>query len=112
MKDDLKPGQMFRHIKRGTEYEIIGVGDLQMSRDLLVDGSSMVLYRGANGQLCCREEGEFLDGRFERVNRPEPVADEALVERIADVVENLGYEVADSYDIARAILPIIREHLK
>jgi hypothetical protein len=53
----------WRHLKRGTVYEEIGRGELQMSADL-VDGSAMVIYRGDDGRLWVREEGEFEDGRF------------------------------------------------
>lgn len=55
----------YRHKKRGTTYEVIGVAELQVSADMLCDGSAMVVYRGADGKLWVREEGEFHDGRFE-----------------------------------------------
>jgi hypothetical protein len=62
------PPLKWRHVKRGTEYVEIGRAELQMNFDGLVDGSSMVVYRGDDGKLWVREEGEFEDGRFERVS--------------------------------------------
>lgn len=56
--------EAWKHVKRGTVYEVIGRAELQMSHDLLVDGSEMIVYRGDDGKLWCREEGEFMDGRF------------------------------------------------
>jgi len=63
------PIARYRHVKRGTVYEVIGEAELQMSVDCLVDGSSMVVYRGEDGRLWCREEGEFHDGRFEAITQ-------------------------------------------
>lgn len=60
----VEAGQCWQHVKRGTTYEVIGTAELQMSNDLLVDGSEMVVYRGDDGKLWAREEGEFTDGRF------------------------------------------------
>lgn len=53
-----------RHVKRGTKYDVIGEAELQMARDL-ADGATMIVYRGDDGRLWVREEGEFEDGRFE-----------------------------------------------
>ncbi len=58
-------GERYRHVKRGTVYEVIGTGELQTASGALVDGSAMVIYRGEDGRLWAREEGEFHDGRFE-----------------------------------------------
>lgn len=60
----------YRHVKRGTEYEVIGLASLQIATGDLVDGSSLVIYRGEDGQLWAREEGEFHDGRFVEVEHP------------------------------------------
>lgn len=60
-------GRIWRHLKRGTVYVEIGRAELQMSQDMLVDGSSMVVYRGDDGKLWVRREEEFEDGRFEEV---------------------------------------------
>lgn len=88
-------GQRWTHVKRGTTYELIGIGELQMSADL-VDGSSLVIYRGDDGKLWAREEGEFLDGRFEPSrmtptnDAPVMVEREALSQAVA-VLERLPY---------------------
>ena len=60
-----KDAEKFRHEKRGTVYEVVGTAELQMTYDNLVDGSDLVIYRGEDGKLWCREEGEFHDGRFQ-----------------------------------------------
>jgi hypothetical protein len=60
---EVDAGQHWQHVKRGTVYEIVGSASLQMSADL-VDGSDLVVYRGEDGKLWAREEGEFTDGRF------------------------------------------------
>lgn len=60
-------GRIWRHLKRGTVYVELGRAELQMSQDMLVDGSSMVVYRGDDGKLWVRREEEFEDGRFEEV---------------------------------------------
>ncbi|WP_052025667.1 hypothetical protein [Novosphingobium sp. AP12] len=57
----------WRHKKRGTEYEVVAVGELQMSSNMLVDGSSVVIYRGDDDRHWVRCEDEFHDGRFEKV---------------------------------------------
>lgn len=63
--DPMTNVRRWRHKKRGTVYEEIGRAELQMSQDMLVDGSSMVVYRGDDGKLWVRWEEEFEDGRFE-----------------------------------------------
>jgi hypothetical protein len=57
-------GMRYRHVKRGTVYEVIGEAELQMATVDLVDGSALVIYRGQDGKIWAREEGEFHDGRF------------------------------------------------
>lgn len=83
MREDVKPGDRFRHVKRGTEYEIVGVAQLQTT-DPLFDDSVMVVYRGEDGQLWTREVHEFLDRRFERLaHTARPDAGDEDVERVA-----------------------------
>ena len=57
--------ERYRHVKRGTVYEVVGEAELQMNADCLVDGSQMMVYRGEDGKLWCRHYDEFHDGRFE-----------------------------------------------
>lgn len=68
-----------RHVKRGTEYEVLGEAEAQVSgsdsritehRDwlteavILEDGDKLTVYRGTDGRLWCRPTDEFRDGRF------------------------------------------------
>jgi hypothetical protein len=68
------PGSKWRHKRRGTSYEVVGMAELQMTTDL-VDGSELVVYRGDDGKLWAREYGEFTDGRFECIDGEEPAAE-------------------------------------
>jgi hypothetical protein len=56
--------RLFRHKKRGTVYELIGVGRAQ---GMLTDDDPVVLYRGEDGSLWARHQVEFSDGRFEEI---------------------------------------------
>lgn len=58
----------WRHKKRGTVYEEIGRAELQTSEDYVVEGDTVVVYRGEDGKLWAREALEFEDGRFEEIN--------------------------------------------
>lgn len=58
--------ERYRHLKRGTVYEIIGTAELQAML-LQREGAHLVIYRGEDGKLWARNSGEFHDGRFERV---------------------------------------------
>lgn len=56
-----------RHLKRGTEYDVVTIeAELQTSREL-VDGDPMTVYRGDDGGFWVRHSDEFGDGRFEDV---------------------------------------------
>lgn len=63
-------GERYRHVKRGTEYEVIGTAELQIATGDLVDGSVLVVYRGDDGKVWAREEDEFHDGRFVALQPP------------------------------------------
>jgi len=52
-----------RHKKRGTTYDVIATGRLQVDGDL--DMEKVTVYRGEDGQVWVRPEYEFYDGRFE-----------------------------------------------
>lgn len=71
---ELDDGQFtHRHVKRGSLYNLIGEGKLQMNEadGNLSDNYPMTLYQGADGQLWARPTDEFNDGRFERLERDE-----------------------------------------
>lgn len=52
-----------RHKKRGSTYQVIAEGRLQVDGDL--DNERVVIYRGEDGQHWVRPSYEFNDGRFE-----------------------------------------------
>ncbi|CAO4137206.1 hypothetical protein OFEAOIEE_LOCUS4974 [Methylorubrum extorquens] len=67
-----------RHVKRGTEYEVVGEAEAQVAtqdyqsakvcgegRRILREGQTLTVYRGSDGKLWCRFTDEFRDGRFE-----------------------------------------------
>lgn len=63
--EKLLPGQHWQHVKRGTSYEVLGVAELQNGNVKgLREGARLAVYRGDDGKLWAREEGEFTDGRF------------------------------------------------
>ncbi|MDH7796473.1 MULTISPECIES: hypothetical protein [unclassified Beijerinckia] len=53
-----------RHIKRGTEYRVVGVSKLQTSQPI-EEGTEIVHYVGVDKQSWSRPASEFNDGRFE-----------------------------------------------
>lgn len=63
---DGAPARRVRHKKRGTEYDVMARGELQMAEDL-VDGAELFAYRGDDGRWWFRRVEEFEDGRFEDV---------------------------------------------
>lgn len=62
-------GQRWRHNKRGTEYEIIGVAELQAGQPQC-ERAELAIYRGEDGKLWARNTGEFTDGRFTLATHP------------------------------------------
>lgn len=55
-----------RHVKRGTDYEVLGRAVVQAASPL-EDEEFAVVYRGRNGSLWVRCADEFNDGRFEPI---------------------------------------------
>lgn len=63
---------LYRHKKRGSVYELVGVGQLQASDiSLLKDDAPMTIYEDETGKLWVRHRDEFLDGRFEEIKEKE-----------------------------------------
>ena len=52
-----------RHVKRGTDYEVIGRAIIQTTEPLN-DDEYVILYRDEAGALWARDADEFNDGRF------------------------------------------------
>lgn len=78
-----RPGPRWRHVKRGTEYEVIFPdAELQISTRDLIDGDSVVVYRGNDGKVRARLEEEFHDGRF--VPLPAPPQDGSADHEVRD----------------------------
>jgi hypothetical protein len=87
-------GQRWQHIKRGTSYEIISLAELQIATGDLVDGSSLILYRGDDGKLWAREEGEFTDGRFRLAPEPPAASTGAIPDgMVASIDEHDAYRI-------------------
>jgi hypothetical protein len=65
-------GEKYRHVKRGTVYEVVGRASLQNANcATLSEAACMVIYRGDDGNLWAREESEFMDGRFAALATPD-----------------------------------------
>lgn len=72
-----------RHVKRETDYQVIGVALLQ-TEILLQDDARLIVYRGEDGELWARRAVEFADGRFERLPPgSDPTPDPGLREVVA-----------------------------
>jgi hypothetical protein len=61
-----------RHVKRGTLYELLGLGMLQIEPGAspLQDYDRLAVYWDEKGGLWLRPADEFFDGRFEEVPIP------------------------------------------
>jgi len=70
--DKLRFNPTHRHLGRGTTYEVIGEARLQQAGQFgPVEGDSITVYRGEDGQLWCRAQSEFEDGRFVSLSTPD-----------------------------------------
>lgn len=64
----VKSVERYKHIKRGTVYEVVGRAELQVATFVRPgEGHVLVVYRGDDGKLWAREESEFMDGRFSAI---------------------------------------------
>lgn len=70
----MKPeiGEKWKHVKSGGEYEVVGVGRLQVNGEL--DMAECVVYKSLQasgdfpvGSMWVRPVADFLDGRFEKI---------------------------------------------
>lgn len=59
--------KLFRHIKRGSTYRVLGEAEAQVAHDFrpLRDGDKLTVYQAEDGRLWARFVDEFHDGRFE-----------------------------------------------
>ena len=67
-------GEKWKHVKSGGEYEIVGVGRLQVKEESL-DMAECVVYKSLQasgefevGSIWIRPMIDFLDGRFEKIS--------------------------------------------
>jgi hypothetical protein len=67
------PGDRYHHLKRGSNYTIVGEVRLntaaakRVEYDGPVDGDILTLYLGDDGTYSARDPEEFLDGRFVKI---------------------------------------------
>ena len=54
------------HLKRGSDYDVLGLRYLQSSAGplTLVEGDTLTVYIASDGKICLRQPSEFEDGRF------------------------------------------------
>lgn len=77
----LDPSPTHRHLKRGSEYRVIGEAEAQVSTGdyrpdwtierRIADGDRLTVYQGTDGKLWARFSDEFNDGRFESLPTPQ-----------------------------------------
>lgn len=87
-------GERVRHVKRGSEYEVIGEAEAQVSKGHVIypnpggpclardakDGDKLTVYRDPKaGKLWCRFTDEFRDGRFETLTPAQAGAGDRFV---------------------------------
>ncbi|WP_242137333.1 hypothetical protein [Sphingomonas sp. TREG-RG-20F-R18-01] len=65
------PVERFRHVKRGTLYEMVGTAELQAGQPQH-EHAELAIYRGEDGKLWARNTAEFHDGRFVAVSSDQP----------------------------------------
>jgi hypothetical protein len=83
---ELYGGERYRHKKRGTTYQVIGVASSQVVGEPIGEGSQAVVYRSEDdGSLWVRPYDEFHDGRFEQLPLTDTQAD--LTERARGTME-------------------------
>ena len=64
LEEDIK---VWRHKKRGTLYQELCEGELQIASDIVLkEGDILKVYFGEDGKIWICEKNEFEDGRFIR----------------------------------------------
>ncbi|WP_205687917.1 hypothetical protein [Ciceribacter ferrooxidans] len=94
--------EVVRHKKRGTTYEVIARGRLQVDGDL--DNEKVTIYRSLqDGAYWVRPEYEFSDGRFEVVSLATMTSDlaaenERLQAALHAKASSVGYLAIEDID--------------
>lgn len=79
LENSLGTGEIWRHWKRGGEYEIVGPARLQ-TNSALYDMAALVVYRHVySTNLWVRGRDEFYDGRFIRTALLSRASDRSVV---------------------------------
>lgn len=66
---------LYRHVKRESEYRVAPMTfELQSSKGPISEGAKLIIYVSSDSSLkgWAREESEFNDGRFEKVQNDHP----------------------------------------
>ena len=70
--NQINTGEKWKHVKSGGEYEVVGIGRLQVNGEL--DMTECVVYKSLegsgdfpSGSIWVRPVQDFLDGRFMKI---------------------------------------------
>lgn len=83
----------WKHLKRGTEYELLGVGCLQVGPAPLRDMEEVAIYRGDDGHLWVRPSDEFMDGRFALVSDEARDETRDALQLLAHRIKTFGHDI-------------------
>ena len=86
----IEVGQWFKHVKRGTSYEVVALGSIQTSQPI-GDDCYVVIYRGENGHHWVRPYVEFDDGRFEPIE-PIPTSPREIIGMLVEALSPFANE--------------------
>lgn len=93
--------EYWRHVKRGTIYEVLGLGQVQ-TEDWGQDNAAVMIYRSEDGLLWVRPHNEFMDGRFERLDELRPAERDPSVR--LHVLKKLLFEYSGNQTLAASWL--------
>lgn len=111
VREGVATRETWRHVKRGTLYEVLGDAELQDAAGFgQHEHACLTIYRGEDGKLWARNSAEFQDGRFERIATPpmrdrEAIAKELLPDREA-VAEALCNDLGARWIADKAEAPL------